>query len=164
MTSELRVRLARRETGLSPLVKYFYWPFQCGASMSFLSWFYYAYVHVCLIMPCGHLLEKGWPLSSRIGGLTVSLSSWFRYGAWLYGSLIIAQILTLSTLSIIKLIFWITHVLTLRIRETPKRVFFLQTVKTLMKCSIMLHFIWVYTIFKGKEIFRQKDTINFWKS
>ena len=27
-TSELRVRLARHETGLSPPVKYFYWPFQ----------------------------------------------------------------------------------------------------------------------------------------
>ena len=31
-TSELRVRLARRETGLSPPVKYFYWPFLGGAS------------------------------------------------------------------------------------------------------------------------------------
>ena len=31
-TSELRVRLAHRETGLSPLVKYFYWPFQGGTS------------------------------------------------------------------------------------------------------------------------------------
>ena len=31
-TSELRVRLARHETGLSPPVKYFYWPFQGGAS------------------------------------------------------------------------------------------------------------------------------------
>ena len=31
-TSELRVRLARRETGLSPPVKYFYWQFQGSAS------------------------------------------------------------------------------------------------------------------------------------
>ena len=30
--SELRVRLARRETGVRPPVKYFYCPFQCGAS------------------------------------------------------------------------------------------------------------------------------------
>ena len=40
--------------------------------------------------------------------------------------------------------------LNLCIRETPKRVS-LQTVKTMMKCSIMLHFIWVYTVCKGKK-------------
>ena len=40
--------------------------------------------------------------------------------------------------------------LNLCIRETPKRVS-LQTVKTMMKCSIMLHFIWVYTACKGKK-------------
>ena len=39
--------------------------------------------------------------------------------------------------------------LTLCIRETPKRVL-LQTVKTQIKCSIMLHFIWVYTVCQGK--------------
>ena len=31
-TSELRVRLPHSETGLSPPVKYFYWPFQGGTS------------------------------------------------------------------------------------------------------------------------------------
>ena len=45
--SELRVRLARRETGLSPKVKYFNWPFKGGTSfvdhlcylcLVFLSW------------------------------------------------------------------------------------------------------------------------------
>ena len=40
--------------------------------------------------------------------------------------------------------------LTLCIRETPKQVL-LHTVKTQMKCSIMLHFIRVYTVYKGKE-------------
>ena len=39
-------------------------------------------------------------------------------------------------------------------RETPKEVL-LQTVKTQMKCSIMLHFIGVYTVCKGKKIFTQ---------
>ena len=39
---------------------------------------------------------------------------------------------------------------TLCIRETPKWVL-LQTVKTQMKCSIMLHFIWVYTVCKGNK-------------
>ena len=47
--------------------------------------------------------------------------------------------------------------LTLCIRETPKRVH-LRTVKTLIKCSIILHFIRVYTV-KVKKIFRQKNTI-----
>ena len=48
-------------------------------------------------------------------------------------------------------------VLTLWIWEAPKLVL-LQTVKTQMKCSIMLHFIRVYTV-KVKKIFRQKNTI-----
>ena len=52
--------------------------------------------------------------------------------------------------------------LILFIQETPKRVH-LQTVMTQMKCSIMLHFIWVYTVCKGKKIFRQKKTIFFMK-
>ena len=39
--------------------------------------------------------------------------------------------------------------LTLYIRETPKQVL-LQTLKTLMKCLIMWHFIRVYSVFKVK--------------
>ena len=51
--------------------------------------------------------------------------------------------------------------LTLCIRETPKRVL-LQTVKTQMKCSIssiMLHFIRVYNVCKGKK--RSSDKIQY---
>ena len=48
--------------------------------------------------------------------------------------------------------------LTLCIRETPKRVL-LQIVKTQMKCSIMLHFIRVYTVCKGKKDLQTKNTI-----
>ena len=44
--------------------------------------------------------------------------------------------------------------LTLCVRESPKQVL-LQTVKTQMKCSIMLHFIRVYTVCK----YRQSNTI-----
>ena len=51
--------------------------------------------------------------------------------------------------------------ITLCIRETPKRVL-LHTVKTQMKCSIMMHFIGVYTVCKVKKFFRQKKYI-FWK-
>ena len=28
--------------------------------------FCYAFMHVCLLMPCGHLVGKGWPLGSRL--------------------------------------------------------------------------------------------------
>ena len=31
----------------------------CRSSMLFLSCFCYAFVRVCLLMPCGHLLGKG---------------------------------------------------------------------------------------------------------
>ena len=51
---------------------------------------------------------------------------------------------------IIFMIFACTSLLTLCIRETPKRVF-LQAVKTQMKCSIMLHFNRVYTVYKGRK-------------
>ena len=88
-------------TGLSPPVKYFYWPFQggvrvsffpsqffprgkngpvfCGSFMLFLSSFCYAFVFICLLMPCGHLLGKGWPPDSRLWHLVVklSLSHWY---------------------------------------------------------------------------------------
>ena len=41
--------------------------------------FCYASMHVCLLMPCSHLLGKGWPLGSRLLGLivTLSLSHWY---------------------------------------------------------------------------------------
>ena len=55
----------RREIGLSPPVKYFtdrskavpY--FLCGSFMFFLSCVCYAFMRVCLFVPCGHLLGKG---------------------------------------------------------------------------------------------------------
>ena len=42
--------------------------------MFFLSYVCYAFVRVCLFVPCGHLLGKVWPLSSRLWCITVSLS------------------------------------------------------------------------------------------
>ena len=42
--------------------------------MFFLSCVGYAFVRVCLFVPCCHLLGKGWPLGSRLWCLTVSLS------------------------------------------------------------------------------------------
>ena len=45
----------------------------------FLSCFCEAFVRVCLLMPCGPLLGKGWPLGSRLWCLivTMSLSNWY---------------------------------------------------------------------------------------
>ena len=46
--------------------------------------------------------------------------------------------------------------LILCIQETPKQVL-LQTVKTHMKCSIMLHFIRVYIVWKGQKDLQTKE-------
>ena len=78
-TSELRVRLERCETGLSPPVKYFT---DCAKVVLHLwiiyvfvlSYVCYVFVRVCLYVHCGHLLGMGWPLGSRLWCLTVSLS------------------------------------------------------------------------------------------
>ena len=45
----------------------------------FLSCFCYAFVLICLLMPCGHLLGKSRPLGSRLLCLIVklSLSHWY---------------------------------------------------------------------------------------
>ena len=53
--------------------------FFCGSFMIFLSCFCYTLMLVCLLMPCGHLLGKGWPLGSRLWCLivTLSLSHWY---------------------------------------------------------------------------------------
>ena len=55
------------------------WYFFVDLLCFFLSCVCYAFVHVCLYVPCGHLLGKGWPLSSRLWCLTVSLflSHWY---------------------------------------------------------------------------------------
>ena len=58
-------------------VKYIYWPFQGGTSFVdhscyFCRVFCYEFVRVCLLLPCGSLLGKGWPLGSRPGCQTVS--------------------------------------------------------------------------------------------
>ena len=42
--------------------------------------FWYAFVRICLLMPFGHLLGKGWPFGSRLLCLIVklSLSHWYH--------------------------------------------------------------------------------------
>ena len=82
-TSELRVRLAPLNR-FKPSSKIFYWPFQGSTPFVdllcfFLSCVCYAFVSVCLYVPCGHLLGKGWPLGSRLWcpTVTLSLSHWY---------------------------------------------------------------------------------------
>ena len=59
----VKVRLVHRLTGLSPPVKYSLTVprryFFCGSFMFFLSCVCFAFVRVCLYVPCGHLLGKG---------------------------------------------------------------------------------------------------------
>ena len=45
----------------------------------FLSFVCYAFVHVWVCVPCGHLLRKGWPLGSRLWcqAVSLSLSHWY---------------------------------------------------------------------------------------
>ena len=81
-TSELRVRLALNR--FKPSSKIFDWPFLgCTSFVDFLSFFLscvcYAFVSVCLYVPCGHLLGKRWPLCSRLRCPTVNLSLSNRY-------------------------------------------------------------------------------------
>ena len=71
-TSELRVRLVHRETGLSTPVKYFYWPFQGGTS--FVDHLCSSCFCVCSLLPCGHLKGMGWPHGSWLWCLM-----WFCY-------------------------------------------------------------------------------------
>ena len=77
-TSELSVRLAPWNW-FKPSSKIVYWPFQGGASFVdllcfFLSCVCYAFVRICLYVPCGHLLGKSWPLVSNC---VLSLSHWY---------------------------------------------------------------------------------------
>ena len=50
-----------------------------GCCQAHQDCFCYAFMHICLLMPCGHQLGKGWPLGSRLWCLIVklSLSHWY---------------------------------------------------------------------------------------
>ena len=52
--------------------------------------FCYTFLCVCLLMPCGHLLGKGWPLGFRLWCLIVKFSLSVWCGAWMYRFLIFA--------------------------------------------------------------------------
>ena len=105
--SDMQIELTLLKRGLTVRWVYRHWgavwpDFFFGSFMLFLSCFCYAFMHVCLLMPCGHLLGKGWPLGSHLWWLITmsnSLShwypwSWVRCGAWLYWFLIFALFLT----------------------------------------------------------------------
>ena len=49
----------------------------------FLSCVCYAFVRVCLYVPCGYLLGKGWPLGPRLWCLTVSLLKYIQMQTYL---------------------------------------------------------------------------------
>ena len=56
---------------------------------------------VCSLLPCGHMMGKGWPLGSLLWCLIASLSlsnvvSLVRCGTWLYWFLIFAVFLTIE--------------------------------------------------------------------
>ena len=106
-TSELRVRLAPLSR-FKPSRKIFYWPFQGGSSFVdilcfFLSCVCYALVSVCLNVPCGHLLGRGWPLGSRMWCPTVSLS----LSHWYPGSGVVLDFIDSGSLHIYLLVIMV---------------------------------------------------------
>ena len=74
------------ENGSSPLLTV---PMRCffyGSFTLFLSCFCYAFVCVCLLMPCGHLLGKGLSfVMSNCEVVTILLVSWVRCGKYFPG-------------------------------------------------------------------------------
>ena len=68
----------------------------------FLSCVCYSFVRICLYVPCGHLLGKGWPYLSFVVSncefVTFPLVSWVRCGTWLYWFLIFVPLLALGVL------------------------------------------------------------------
>ena len=66
-----------------PSSKIFYSPFQGGTSFVDLLWVFllscvcYAFVRVCLYVPRGHLLGKGWSVGLWCLTVTLSLSHWY---------------------------------------------------------------------------------------
>ena len=100
----------RSENSLSPPVKYFHRPFQVVDQLCYLC-LVFVILCVCSLLPCGHLLGKGWPLGSRLWCLIAFLSlsyvvSWVWCGAWLYRFLIFATFLTLLTCCLLLLPLW----------------------------------------------------------
>ena len=121
-TSELRSRLARRETGLSPPVEYFtdrtktvkHRPGMvsrlfCGLSMLFLSCFCYAVARLfidALWSPAGKELTFWLSfLVSYFEIVTFPLVSWVRCDAWLYRVLILSLFLTFIMTCVFMLFF-----------------------------------------------------------
>ena len=103
-TSELRVRLARRETSLSPPVKYFYWPFQGGISfVDHLCYLCFVFVMLSRLFIAALWSPEGKGLANWLLFvifivilLLSHLVSWDRCGTWLYRFMILAVFLTLS--------------------------------------------------------------------
>ena len=99
-----------------PSIKIYTVPRRCyffGSFRLFLYCFCYAFVRVCLLMPCGHLLGKGWHLGSRLWCLIMKLLlphlyPWVRCGAWFYRFLIFALFLTSVILGLKAYKHWVS--------------------------------------------------------
>ena len=72
----------------------------------FLSCVCYAFVRVCLYVPWGHLLGKGWPLGSRLWCLTVSLS----LSHWYPGSGVVLDCIDSWSLHRYLVSFYVLHI------------------------------------------------------
>ena len=105
-TSELRVRLARSKTGLSPPVIYFTDRSKAVLLLWIFDVFFFSVVRLlclCVLLficalwsPAGKGLTSWLSLVvSNCEFVTFPLVSWVKYGTWLYRFLIFAPLLTL---------------------------------------------------------------------
>ena len=97
-TSELRVRLVRCKTGLSPPVKYF----TDRSKVVFLLWIFFSVFCLLCLCACLFICALWSPADlllsfvvSNCEFITFQLVSWVRCGTWLYRFMIIAPLLTL---------------------------------------------------------------------
>ena len=77
---------------------------------------YFSCFRVCSLLPCGHLLGKGWPVMFIV---------FCYFPMWYPGSGVVLDCI----------VSW----------SLPSFLLKWQTVQSLMKCCMMRHFIWVFT-------------------
>ena len=115
-------------------------------------------MHVCLLMPCGHLLGKGWQFGSRLWCLIVTLS----LSHWCPGSSVVLACIDswpLPSFLLLKIVL---------IKPTRRRSLYIWCIapsrrhRPLQKCAnYALRIEWPHTIFIGLHVYRDnKQTFS----
>ena len=115
-------------------------------------------MHVCLLMPCGHLLGKGWQFGSRLWCIIVTLS----LSHWCPGSAVVLACIDtwpLPSFFLLKIVL---------IKPTRRRSLYIWCIapsrrhRPLQKCAnCALGIEWPHTIFIGLHVYRDnKQTFS----